>query len=67
MHDGVDTVRPEHLQNLFTVAHAADNQGRVEDRLTEAAGQVVQDHDVLATGAQLEDRMTADVTRAAGD
>ena len=44
-----------------------DDERRVEHRLAEAAGQIVQHDDPLAAGAQLEDDVAADVAGAAGD
>ena len=67
MHDRVDAVLAQGLEYGLAVADLADDQRRIEDRLAEPAREVVQDHDPLATGAQLKDDVAADIAGAAGD
>ena len=67
MHDGVDAVRAQGIQHGFAVADFADDQRGVEDSLAKAAREIVEDHDSLAPGAQLQDGVAADVACAAGD
>ena len=54
-------------QHRVAIADVADDQRRIEHRLAEAARQVIEDHDPLAAGAQLQHGVAADVARAAGD
>jgi hypothetical protein len=67
VHDGVDVVTFEDLQNLLPVPDPADDEGGIEHRLAEASRQVVQDDHLLASGTKLEDDVTADVAGASGD
>ena len=54
-------------QHRVAIADLADDQRRVEHRLAEAARQVVEDHDPLAPGAQLQHGVAADVARTSCD
>jgi hypothetical protein len=67
VHDGIDTVCAQDIEYLLPVADRADNEWRVEYGLAKTSGQVVEDHDPLASGTELEDGMAADVAGASGD
>jgi len=54
-------------RNDLAVADAALNQRTVEHRLAKPRGQIVQHDHALATGAQLQNDVTTDVARTAGD
>ncbi len=67
MHHGIDLVLLQEPPDRVPVADLADNQRGIEDRLAEAAREVIEHHHPLAARPQLQDHVGADVAGAPGD
>ncbi len=67
MHDRIDLMLLQNLQDELAVAHVTHHQGRIEHGLAEPRIQIVEHHHLLAAGAQLKHGVAADVAGAAGD
>ena len=67
MHHGVYRVGTQELEDRFAIADPAHHERCVNDRLAKTARQVIQYHDPLSAGAQLQHYVAANVAGAAGD
>jgi hypothetical protein len=67
MHDCVNSVSTEYFHHEIPIAHLSNDKRRIENRLPEARGQIVQHHHLLTASPKLQYDVASDVTGPAGD